>query len=177
MVARARAAEAAGLDSLFVGDHHVTPRPYYQNSPILGRLLAEWGERPCGALYLLPLWHPVLVAEQVGTLAAIARGLHVICTKPIVMKLADHVKIVAAAKKAGVLVDIEVHKRYDFIYADARSKIREMGDCGHFVSYMSQPKFQLETFRAWAGRSSDIRYASCFLSHSDEVQSLCFALC
>jgi alkanesulfonate monooxygenase SsuD/methylene tetrahydromethanopterin reductase-like flavin-dependent oxidoreductase (luciferase family) len=42
--------------------------------PILGRLLAEWGEAPAGCLFLLPLWHPVLVAEQVGTLAAIARG-------------------------------------------------------------------------------------------------------
>jgi alkanesulfonate monooxygenase SsuD/methylene tetrahydromethanopterin reductase-like flavin-dependent oxidoreductase (luciferase family) len=74
MIERARAAEAAGLDSLFVGDHHATPIPYYQNTPILARLLAEWGERPAGALYLLPLWHPVLLAEQVGTLAAIARG-------------------------------------------------------------------------------------------------------
>ncbi len=74
MVARARVAEQAGLDSLFVGDHHVTPLPYYQNSPILGRLLAEWGDRPCGALYLLPLWHPVLLAEQIGTLASVARG-------------------------------------------------------------------------------------------------------
>lgn len=74
MIARAAAAERAGLDSLFVGDHHVTPHPYYQNSAILGRLLAEWGERPFGALYLLPLWHPVLLAEQVGTLASIGRG-------------------------------------------------------------------------------------------------------
>ena len=74
MIDRARAAWAAGLESLFVGDHHVTPHPYYQNSPILGRLLAEWGDRPCGALYLLPLWHPVLLAEQVATLASIATG-------------------------------------------------------------------------------------------------------
>lgn len=74
MIERARAAEAARLDSLFVGDHHATPIPYYQNTPILARMLAEWGERPAGALYLLPLWHPVLLAEQIGTLAAIARG-------------------------------------------------------------------------------------------------------
>jgi alkanesulfonate monooxygenase SsuD/methylene tetrahydromethanopterin reductase-like flavin-dependent oxidoreductase (luciferase family) len=74
VIERARAAWDARLDSLFVGDHHVTPVPYYQNSPLLGRLLAEWGERPCGALYLLPLWNPVLVAEQVGTLAALAQG-------------------------------------------------------------------------------------------------------
>ena len=74
MIERARAAEAAGLACLFVGDHHVTPRPYYQNTPILGRMLAEWGDRPSGALYLLPLWNPVLLAEQTATLACIARG-------------------------------------------------------------------------------------------------------
>ncbi len=74
MVERARAAASAGLDSLFVGDHHAVPIPYYQNTPILARCLAEWDERPAGALYLLPLWHPVLLAEQIGTLAAIAPG-------------------------------------------------------------------------------------------------------
>jgi len=73
MVERARAANQAGLDSLFVGDHHSTGT-YYQNVPIMGRLLAEWDERPAGTLFLLPLWHPVLVAEQIGTLASIAQG-------------------------------------------------------------------------------------------------------
>ena len=74
LVERAAAARRAGLDSLFVGDHHSTGAPYYQNVPMLGRLLAEWGDAPAGCLFLLPLWHPVLVAEQVGTLAAIAQG-------------------------------------------------------------------------------------------------------
>jgi alkanesulfonate monooxygenase SsuD/methylene tetrahydromethanopterin reductase-like flavin-dependent oxidoreductase (luciferase family) len=74
MVERARASYDAGLDSLFVGDHHSTPVPYYQNVPILGRLLAEWHERTAGVLLLLPLWNPVLAAEQLGTLAAIHDG-------------------------------------------------------------------------------------------------------
>jgi len=74
MIERAAAARGAGLASLFVGDQHVSPTPYYQNTPMIGRLLAEWGEAPAGCLFLLPLWHPVLVAEQIGTLAAIARG-------------------------------------------------------------------------------------------------------
>jgi len=74
MIERAAAAHRAGLDSLFVGDQHVSPTPYYQNTPMLGRLLAEWGEAPAGCLFLLPLWHPVLVAEQIGTLAAITQG-------------------------------------------------------------------------------------------------------
>lgn len=71
MIERARAAYQANLDSLFVGDHHVTREPYYQNTAILGRLLAEWPDRTVGALYLLPLWHPVLLAEQIATLASI----------------------------------------------------------------------------------------------------------
>ena len=71
MVDRTRAAVSANLDSLFVGDHHVTSSPYYQNMPMMGRMLAEWHERPAGVLALLPLWHPVLVAEQVATLACI----------------------------------------------------------------------------------------------------------
>jgi len=74
MVERAAAAREAGLDSLFVGDYHAMPAPYYQNSPMMARLLAEWGDRPAGCLFLLPLWHPVLLAEQIGTLASIAEG-------------------------------------------------------------------------------------------------------
>ena len=80
MVERAAAARRAGLDSLFVGDHHATPGAYYQNVPILGRCLAEWGDAPFGALFLLPLWNPVLLAEQVGTLAALAPGRFILQT-------------------------------------------------------------------------------------------------
>jgi alkanesulfonate monooxygenase SsuD/methylene tetrahydromethanopterin reductase-like flavin-dependent oxidoreductase (luciferase family) len=71
---RAVAARDADLDCLLVGDHHVSPIPYYQNVPMLARLLAAWSDRPFGPLFLLPLWPPLLVAEQVGTLAALAPG-------------------------------------------------------------------------------------------------------
>jgi alkanesulfonate monooxygenase SsuD/methylene tetrahydromethanopterin reductase-like flavin-dependent oxidoreductase (luciferase family) len=80
MIERAGAARRAGLDSLFVGDHHATPGPYYQNVPILARCLAEWGDAPYGALFLLPLWNPVLLAEQVGTLATLAPGRFIVQT-------------------------------------------------------------------------------------------------
>ncbi len=73
MIERARTANEAGLDSLSLGDHHAMSSPYYQNVPMLGRLLAEWDStRPIGCLFLLPLWHPVLVAEQVATLATMS---------------------------------------------------------------------------------------------------------
>ena len=57
-----------------------------------------------------------------------------------------------------VLVAVEVHKRWDPIYTDARDRIGKLGDFSFFNSYMSQPKKQLETFKRWAGKSSDISY-------------------
>ncbi|MEM6702107.1 MAG: LLM class flavin-dependent oxidoreductase [Acidobacteriota bacterium] len=74
MIERARAARTAGLRSLFVGDHHVVGSTYLQNTPILGRLLAEWNGPVFGALYLLPLTHPVLLAEHTSTLACLGEG-------------------------------------------------------------------------------------------------------
>ena len=91
-------------------------------------------------------------------MAAVERGLHVLIAKPIVQTVADHKALMEAGNKKGVLVAMEVHKRWDPIYVDARDKIRELGDFSFINAYMSQPKSQLETFRAWAGKSSDISY-------------------
>ncbi|MDA8311882.1 MAG: LLM class flavin-dependent oxidoreductase [Actinomycetota bacterium] len=81
VIAQARAARRAGLDVLTVGDHHGTgPTSYFQNVPTIGRLLAEWDSRPVGCLFIVPMWHPVLMAEQIGTLSAFAAGPFVVQT-------------------------------------------------------------------------------------------------
>lgn len=72
-LARAKVAAHAGLDHISLGDHHSNgfDANYVQNVPMIGRIMADWpSDRPIGGLFLLPLWNPVLVAEQVGTLAA-----------------------------------------------------------------------------------------------------------
>jgi D-galacturonate reductase len=91
-------------------------------------------------------------------LAAVQRGLHVLVTKPAVKTLAQHRLLHEAALKHNVLVVVEVHKRWDPIYADARDKIQSLGPFSYLCSYMSQPKHQLRTFASWAGASSDISY-------------------
>ena len=91
-------------------------------------------------------------------LDAIERGLHVLVTKPPVKTLEEHRSLVEAARLKNVLVAVEVHKRWDPIYVDARDRIRKLGDFSFFHSYMSQPKKQLDTFKRWAGKSSDISY-------------------
>ena len=91
-------------------------------------------------------------------MACIQSGLHVLVTKPVVKTLDQHIRLHEAAKLHNVLVCIEVHKRWDPIYADARDKIKTLGPFSYLYAFMSQPKHQLETFRSWAGKSSDISY-------------------
>lgn len=91
-------------------------------------------------------------------LYAIKRSIHVMITKPAVKHLSEHQTLLHEARKHNVFVFIEHHKRFDPAYADARARAKTLGDFNYFYSYMSQPKFQLETFKAWAGRESDISY-------------------
>jgi D-galacturonate reductase len=94
-------------------------------------------------------------------LECIQHGMHVLVTKPIVQTLCHHQALAQAAKKYNVLVGVEVHKRYDPFYTDARDRIRtqQLGTQFQYLyAYMSQPKHQLDTFAAWAGKSSDISY-------------------
>lgn len=92
-------------------------------------------------------------------MACIAQGMHVMVTKPIVQTLEHHKALIDAAKEKNVLVTMEVHKRWDPFYADARDRARsQLGNFQYMYAYMSQPKHQLETFKAWAGKSSDISF-------------------
>ena len=91
-------------------------------------------------------------------LYAIERGIHVLITKPAVKLLSQHQTLLHEARKHKVFVFIEHHKRFDPAYADARARAKTLGHFNYFYSYMSQPKFQLETFKAWAGKDSDISY-------------------
>jgi len=88
---------------------------------------------------------------------AVSRGIHVLLAKPLVQTLEQHHTLLDEASKTGVLVALEVHKRWDPMYADARDRIQHLGDFSSFSSYMSQPKSQLETFKHWAA-DSDISY-------------------
>lgn len=91
---------------------------------------------------------------------AIERGIHVLVTKPAVKLLAEHQNLMALGRKHNVFVYVEHHKRFDPAYADARHRATRgaLGDFNFFSAYMSQPKSQLETFKAWAGKDSDISY-------------------
>ena len=81
----AAAAHAAGLDGLLTGDSHAGSPAYasnFQPLPTIARLMAVTGAMPVGMVLLAPFYHPVLLAEQIGTLAAFAQG-------PLIVTLAN----------------------------------------------------------------------------------------
>ena len=71
----AAAARAAGLDTLLFGDNHAVPAAFansFAPIPTVARLLAVSGSMRVGMVLLAPFYEPVLLAEQLGTLAAFA---------------------------------------------------------------------------------------------------------
>ena len=71
---RVQAARDVGFHSIWVGDHHVTPHHYLQNLPLIARISAVSGQMQIGALFMLPLFPPLLLAEQLATLDVICEG-------------------------------------------------------------------------------------------------------
>ncbi|ETW87432.1 hypothetical protein HETIRDRAFT_469444 [Heterobasidion irregulare TC 32-1] len=103
---------------------------------------------------------------------ALERRLHVLVTKPATQLLSHHLDLITLAKKNDVVCFVEHHKRFDPVYSDARARAAQLGEFNFFNAWMSQPKSQLETFRAWAGKDSDISY---YLS-SHHIDICCWIL-
>ena len=73
----AAAARAAGLSALLTGDNHAASPAYaatFSPLPTVARLMSVTGDMPVGVVLLAPFYHPLLLAEQIGTLAAFAQG-------------------------------------------------------------------------------------------------------
>src|SRR6266700_3396196 len=71
----ARRAEAAGFDGVYLGDHLLHPHPLLESIVTLAAVAAVTRRISLGPCVLLfGLRHPVLLAKQLGTLAAFAPG-------------------------------------------------------------------------------------------------------
>ena len=72
LVALAQAVGRAKLDLLLVGDRHAAPQNAFAPIPLITRLMAEVHDIPLGCVFLAPFHHPVVLAEQLGTISAFA---------------------------------------------------------------------------------------------------------
>jgi alkanesulfonate monooxygenase SsuD/methylene tetrahydromethanopterin reductase-like flavin-dependent oxidoreductase (luciferase family) len=76
MLEQVRAARQAGFDSVWSFQHFLSPDfQFLQPIPLLARVAADSGEMRVGTLIIeVPLYAPVLLAEEVATLDAITGG-------------------------------------------------------------------------------------------------------
>ncbi|MGH3245223.1 MAG: LLM class flavin-dependent oxidoreductase [Trebonia sp.] len=75
VLATARRAEAAGFDGVYLGDHLLHPHPILESVVTLSAVAAVTERISLGPCVLLAgLRHPVVLAKQLGTLAAFAPG-------------------------------------------------------------------------------------------------------
>lgn len=76
LIALVRQAESCGFDSIWAGEHHLTPGfHFFPQLALLSRLSADTGSMGLGTnLVLLPLHRPVDVAEQVALIDQLCGG-------------------------------------------------------------------------------------------------------
>jgi alkanesulfonate monooxygenase SsuD/methylene tetrahydromethanopterin reductase-like flavin-dependent oxidoreductase (luciferase family) len=75
VIEAARRAETAGFDGVYVGDHLLHPHPLLESIVTLAAVAASTGRVSLGPCVLLvALRQPVVLAKQLGTLAAFAPG-------------------------------------------------------------------------------------------------------
>lgn len=68
-------ARESGFDLVWMGHHYLVPDDHkFQVVPTLARIAANTGDMHLGTSFLLPLHHPIVVAEQFATLDAITGG-------------------------------------------------------------------------------------------------------
>jgi len=63
-----------GFATIALGDHHVTRDHYVQVLPMMSRLSAHAGNMQLLPLFLMPFYHPILLAEQVALLDIMSAG-------------------------------------------------------------------------------------------------------
>ena len=75
VVDAAQRAEAAGFDGVYVGDHMLHPHPILESIVTLSAVATSTGRVALGTCVLLvALRQPLVLAKQLGTLAAFAPG-------------------------------------------------------------------------------------------------------
>ena len=96
-------------------------------------------------------------------LAALEAGVHVITEKPMALDAKEADAILAASRKAGCLVGVDMHKRYDPDHLRIRDDIAgQIGEPLYGLALLEEPlEVSTQVFRAWAEKSDPFSYVGC----------------
>ncbi len=91
----------------------------------------------------------------------IERGMHCLMVKPLAPTAAEARSLSEAARSAGVVAEVEFHKRYDEANLLLRDRVRS-GKLGHLlyavIEYSQQKRIPRDVFRSWAARTDIFQY-------------------
>ena len=108
-------------------------------------------------------------------LAALERGVHVITEKPMTLDANEADTIIAASEKAGRLVGVDMHKRYDPDHLRVRDDLsKRIGTPLYGMAMLEEPlEVSTKVFRKWAEQSDPFSYVGC---HWTDLFIACFGV-
>lgn len=97
------------------------------------------------------------------TLAALERGVHVVVEKPMTLDGREADDMVAASKRAGRLLGVDMHKRYDPDHLRIRDDLSaRIGTPLYGRAVLEEPlDISTKVFRKWAEQSDPFSYVGC----------------
>jgi len=131
------------------------------------RLRACWGEAP---------WQQILAEHEpdvlfVATpdhlhtepiLEAVTHGVHVIAEKPLTLSVIEAERIVEASRSAGVVVAVDMHKRYDaFLRSAFVDVVPRLGELLYARAVLEEPLEVSTRVFQWAAHSNPFSYVGC----------------
>lgn len=151
LLERVQLARDLRFHSVWVGDHHVTPHHYLQNIPMIARISAFSGHMQIGALFMLPLFHPVLLAEQVATLDVICEGRFTLKTAVGGQQDAHAAFGIPWKERAGRFEEcLEIMRKLW-----SRDNVTHEGKYWHFSDVTINPKPIQQPLPVWIGGDAD----------------------
>jgi len=128
------------------------------------QLRSYHGERP---------WEPILCEvrpdvlfvatpdhlHDAPVLAAIEQGVQVVCQKPLTLSLSRALEIVERSRERGVVVAVDMHKRYDsFLRSAFLDVVPQLGDLLYGRAVLEEPLEVSTQVFAWAAQSNPFSY-------------------
>jgi predicted dehydrogenase len=151
-VATRSAASAARAAQAFHELTGSTPKTYHGEAP-WEELLRDWRDLDVLAVATPDHLHtPVIVA-------ALEHGVHVITEKPMCLAIAEADQIITLAREKGLVVGVDMHKRYDPDHLRIRDDIAQrIGTPLYGTAYLEEPlEVSTSTFK-WAAQSDPFSY-------------------
>lgn len=140
------------------------------------RFLEEFPAAPLKAYYGETVWREMIAAERLDVLLvaspdhlhtqpileALEGGLHVITEKPLCLKTAEADRIIATAARRGLVVAVDLHKRYDpFVRHLMTHSLPRYGRIYRVRAVLEEPlEVATEVFQ-WVEQSNPFAYVGC----------------